>query len=335
MTQPTVSILMTVRDEETYLPTALTSLQRQTLEDWELVAVDDGSNDATPKILARAAQHDPRIRVITQPPLGIVTALNTGMPHCRSELLARMDGDDICHPRRLELQVQYLCDNPEIDLVTCRIRYFPVRGISKGLRTYESWLNGLLTHDEIMRDRFIESPLVQASVMLRKTAVESVGGYQENAWLEDYDLWLRMAEHGCRFARLPQTLFFWRDHADRVTRTNPNCSLEAFRACKAHYLKHSFLENVNSVTLWGAGTEGKAWRKTLESINISVERWIDIDPRKIGQTIHGAPVTSPDNVAPGSGLVLITVGSRGAREEVRQRCLNQQLTEESDFIFVT
>lgn len=335
MTQPAVSILMTVRDEEPYLRAALTSLQRQTFKNWELVVVDDGSSDKTPDILARVAQNDNRIHVITQPANGIVAALNTGRPHCNADLIARMDGDDISHPQRLERQLNFLQGNPDVDLVTSRIRYFPTQAISDGLRTYEEWINGLLTHQEIMRDRFVESPIVQASVMLRSAALDRVGGYQEKDWLEDYDLWLRMAEHGCHFARLPETLFFWRDHADRVTRTNPNCSLEAFRNCKAHYLQHGFLNRSNAVTLWGAGTEGKAWRKTLEQIGINVKRWIDIDPRKIGQTIHGAPVSSAETIVPGAGPILITVGSRGAREEIRQRCQNRHLVENADYIFVT
>lgn len=332
---PTVSILMTVRNEESHLPAALRSLQRQTLTDWELIVVDDGSDDATAQILATAAKQDDRIRVVSQPPRGIVPALNRGLPLCRSELIARMDGDDISHPRRLEQQVRYLYDHPQVDLVTCRVRYFPHDSISAGLRTYERWVNSLLTHELIMRDRFVESPLVQASVVLRRTALEAVGGYRENDWLEDYDLWLRMAEHGCRFARLPERLFFWRDHPIRVTRTHPSCSLEAFRDCKAHYLRRGVLKDVESVTLWGVGVEGKAWRKALERISIGVRRWVDIDPRKIGQTIHGAPVVTPAAIEPGSGPILITVGSRGVREEVRRRCQAQQLIEEIDYFFVT
>ncbi len=97
-----------MRDEEQHLPAALASLRRQTLEDWELVAVDDGSTDATPQLLRAAAAADARIRVLTRPAEGLVSALNAGLEACRAPLVARMDGDDVCHPRRLALQSDYL-----------------------------------------------------------------------------------------------------------------------------------------------------------------------------------------------------------------------------------
>ena len=103
MTIPQVSIVMPVRNEGRFLPAALSSLQCQSLREWELIAVDDGSDDATPAILAEASA-DPRVRSLRSPGRGIVAALNAGLAECRAPLVARMDGDDICHPRRLELQ---------------------------------------------------------------------------------------------------------------------------------------------------------------------------------------------------------------------------------------
>lgn len=336
MISPAVSLLLAVRNEERFLPAALASLFRQSLADWELVVVDDGSTDRTAAILAQARQHCPhKIHIIHQPAKGLVEALNVGLKRCRAPLVARMDGDDICHPQRLFAQHEYMRNHPEVDVVTCRVRHFPRPLLPGGMKTYEAWQNSLLTHDDIQRDRYVESPLTHPSVMFRRESVMKVGGYRQRSWAEDYDLWLRLFEAGARFARLPRTLFYWRDRPDRLTRTAANCTLEAMRDCKAHFLCRDYLKGHQEVTLWGAGLEGKTWRKILLHKGIHVCRWVDIDPRKIGQTIHGAPVIAPSGLSPGQGKMLITVGAAGARQQIRRWAARHSLPEQRDFLCVT
>jgi len=335
MSIPRVSILLPVRNEEQLLPAALGSLFRQTLTDWELVAVNDGSSDATGAVLDAAAGKDVRIRVVHQPPTGLVAALNAGLASCRAPLVARMDGDDICHPRRLELQAAFLNDHPEVTLVACQVRHVPRQQVTDGMGAYETWQNSLLDHDQIMRDRYVESPFVHPSVMFRRDAVQALGSYRDTGWPEDYDLWLRLAGAGARFARLSEVLFYWRDRPGRLTRTAEEYTLNAFRACKTHHLRQSFLAGVNEVTLWGAGIEGKAWRKILLAEGIVIRRWLEVDPRKIGQIIHGAPVTGIDALSPGDGKILVTVGAKGARAQVRAFACEAGLREGEDFLCVT
>jgi glycosyltransferase involved in cell wall biosynthesis len=335
MNRPAVSILLPVRNEARFLPAALASLLRQTFRDWELIAVDDGSSDETPRILAAAAERDPRVRILTRPPKGLVAALNEGLETCRAPLVARMDGDDVCHPRRLERQVACLNSDPGLALVACSVRHFPRPHLRGGMQAYEAWQNALLSHEDILQNLFVESPFAHPSVLFRREEVIRAGGYLDCGWPEDYDLWLRMALGGSRFARLPEVLLFWRDRPDRLTRTAQNCSAEAFRACKAHHLRRGFLERTDRVTLWGAGQEGKAWRKTLEGMNVGVCRWVEIDPRKVGQRIHGAPVVPIPSLKPGDGKILVTVGAREARPQIRDWAAKAGLVEGSDFLCVT
>lgn len=336
MSVPTVSILMPVRNEERHLPAALESLFRQTLEKWELVAVDDGSSDDTPSILDRAAHRDPRVRVLRPSQRGLVPALNTGLQACRSPLTARMDGDDISHPRRLELQAAFLADNPSVGLLACDFRHFPRSGMRAGMIAYEAWQNGLSTHESIIRDLFVESPFVHPGVMFRTEAVLGVGGYRDMGWAEDYDLWLRLASAGTRFSRLSRPLLFWRDRPERATRTMAEYTAAAFRACKAHHLRQGFLEGIDEVMLAGAGLEGRAWRRTLLEEGIRVTCWVDVDPRKIGRTLHGAPVVSVSEVRAGGGTrMLVTVGTRGARDQVRRWADGAGFVEGKDYICVT
>jgi len=316
--RPAVSILMPIRNEELFLSTALRSLSAQTLKDWELVAVDDGSTDKTPRILAEAAFGDSRIRVIKSPGQGLVPALNAGLAACRAPLVARMDADDVSHPARLAEQTAFLTAHTDVGLVACSFRHFPRQDLGIGMVGYEQWQNQLLTHEAVLSDLFVESPFVHPSVMFRRQVVEAVSGYRDMGWAEDYDLWLRLATAGNRFARLSRTLFFWRERPSRATRTCAAYSREAFRFCKLHHLKNGFLKGEHQVILAGAGLEGRAWFRLLRDAGVRVTCWIDVDPRKVGRMLHGAPVLATDQVTPTGIKMLMTVGARGARNVVRQ-----------------
>lgn len=331
---PRISILMPVRNEERYLQATLDSLFRQTCADWELVAVDDGSNDGTAAILDAAACKDRRVRAIRTEGKGLVSALNTGLKACRSALLARMDGDDICHPRRLELQSAYLETYPDIGLVACNFRHFPRTALKQGMIDYERWQNGLNEHFLIVRDLFIESPFVHPGIMTRRTIMKELGGYHDAGWPEDYDLWLRMAANGVRFARLPQTLLFWRDHPERATRTMHEYATDAFRACKCHYLLRGFLRESRDVVIAGAGQEARAWQRLLTEVEVTVSTWLDVDPRKIGRMLHGAPVISPDTLQLSGRKMIVAIGVRGAREQFRNVAKKRGWQEGIDFVCV-
>ena len=101
-----VSVLMPAYNAAGTIGQAAISLQRQTLADFEVVAVDDGSTDGTGEILDELSSADPRIRPIHLPHSGLIPALNAGIEACPGDLIARMDADDICHPERLRMQVE-------------------------------------------------------------------------------------------------------------------------------------------------------------------------------------------------------------------------------------
>lgn len=332
---PRVSILMPVRNEERYLSAALRSITAQTLQDWELIIVDDGSTDVTPAILVEAAQYDKRIKVITGKGDGLATALNRGLQACSAPLLARMDGDDISHPARFEQQVRFLDSNPNIDLVACSFKHFPRTGLKNGMLLYEQWQNGLTSHDVILRDICVESPFVHPGIMTRTAVIKQLGGYRERGWPEDYDLWLRMATAGCRFARLPQKLFFWRDHLERATRTLDDYSNSAFRKCKFSYLQQGFLDKCPDVVIAGSGIEGRAWHRLVVDAGINVSNWLDVDPRKTGRILHNAEICLPDNFNLSNRKMLVAIGVHGARILFRDLATNCNWVEGKDFVCVS
>lgn len=334
---PAISILMPARDAAATLEEALGSLAAQTEGDWELIVVDDGSRDATPSILAAWAGRDGRLRVIRHAEgRGIVAALGTALEAARGEIVARMDADDIALPERLARQRAALLADDRLAVVGCRVRYFPEEAVGQGARRYEAWLNDLVTPEEHARDLFIECPLAHPTFMMRRAALDAVGGYRGCGWPEDYDLLLRFWRHGFGIAKAPELLLLWRESPGRASRVHPDYAPEAFRRCKVHYLRQSYLADGRPALVWGAGRVGKLFARELLAAGTPLAGFVELDPRKIGQRIYGAPVLSlPEALARrGEAFGLAGVGQPGARAEIRAHLAAAGWIEGTDFCCV-
>ena len=321
---PVVSVLLPCYNASSTLDEALESLTNQSLTDFEIVAVEDGSTDGTLKTLHEWARQDERIRVLEQEHGGIVCALNAGLAACRASYVARMDSDDRSHPERLERQAAYLDLHPEVGVLSCRVAGFPTGQVRQGFQIYLDWLNALISDDDIRREMFVESSLPHPSVTFRREVVVATGGYQDLGWPEDYDLWLRLYLAGARFARLEETLLEWREHPERLTRTDSRYSLENFLRAKAFYLARGPLVGCDAVIIWGAGMVGRRLAKQLERQQTPLKAFVDIDPRKIGRTRRGRPVIPPTDLPAWwakftKPVILAAVGSRGARAIIRRQ----------------
>jgi glycosyltransferase involved in cell wall biosynthesis len=348
---PEVSILLPCFNSARHLSECFESLSHQSLTGFEIIAVDDGSEDATADLLRKAAKDDNRLHLVRQRHAGIAAALMTACEKARAPLLARMDADDVSKPERLEIQARFLGQHPEIGVVGSRVRMFPREGLGDGLLRYEAWVNGLLTHQQMMRDLFVESPLPHPSVMIRREALERVGGYRNVGWPEDYDLWMRMARAGLRFGKVPGELLLWRDWQERASRIDPRFTADSFLSLKEHYLLDSFLAGRNRVALWGAGPVGKGWARRLAGRGLEVTHFIDVDPRKIGKRIHGVPVIPTEELPRLRGtFLLVAVGAlsrqpgrtsrsgmpdwTSARDEIRSQLAAADFVDGRDFICV-
>ena len=196
VSSPRVSILLPVRNAESTLAACLRSLQRQTASDWECIIIDDGSQDASLTYARWFAARDPRLVIISTPHQGLVTALNTGLQHCRGRFIARMDADDLMHRHRLASQLQMLDDYPNLAAVGAHVRIFPRRHLREGRRAYERWLNSIDTPRRVCEDAFVECPIAHPTLMIRHSVMRTQS-YRDCGWPEDYDLILRLlaAQH--------------------------------------------------------------------------------------------------------------------------------------------
>ncbi len=209
---PAISVVMPVYNQAAYCRAAIQSIRKQTVRDLELIIVDDGSTDGSAEIIDSLAR--PRPAHPGSPPArtrGVSAAANAGLALARGELAARADSDDLCVADRLAVQMAYLAKHP---------RVVALGGAMMGIAADGRLLN---------RIDYSTDPAAVASILLRgcaignptatmrRSAVMRIGGYREQFdYAEDYDLWLRLSEHG-ELANLPKILAFYRWHGGNVS----------------------------------------------------------------------------------------------------------------------
>ncbi|WP_419861938.1 glycosyltransferase [Candidatus Palauibacter sp.] len=325
---PRVSILLPCRDAEPFLGACIESLAAQSEPRFEVLALDDGSRDGTGPLLRAWAERDARVRLVERDGSGIVAALCRLSGEARSPLLARMDADDVARPDRLAAQLRLLARRSGIAACGTGVRYFPRPRHGSGYLRYERWINGLTEPAAVERDLFVECPIAHPTLIVRRDAFEAVGGYRDTAGPEDYDLILRLSAAGCRMTNVPQVLHEWRLGPHRLSERSDRYGPDAFRRLKIAYLANGRIPAGRPLVIWGAGKVGKAFaRGWLEQGGSagrarSVEAFVDLDPRKIGQNIHGAVVLRPEDLpafgASARPYMLLAVGTPGARSEIRE-----------------
>ena len=197
---PRVSVVMPVYNGERFLAEAIESVLAQSYPHWELVLIDDGSRDASFEIAQRYAQRDARVRALrNEHNLGIVKTRNRAFVEAdaRSEYFAVLDGDDVCMPDRLALQVTFLDAHPDHAVVGGNTLIIDEQSREIGRRVYPS------AHADLVRVITRYNPLAQPTCTIRRSALADVGTYDERfSRCQDYDLWLRMAAR-YKIANLP------------------------------------------------------------------------------------------------------------------------------------
>ena len=184
---PRVSVLVPVYNGEKFLGSTIESLISQSLKDFEIIIVNDGSTDKSGEIADSFARADDRIIVIHQDNSGVSGALNNGARIARGNLIARLDADDIADPQRLEMQVRFMNDNPAIVCCGSAIRYIDEDGRELRCRVFP------LSNEDIQRLILSKGCYAHSAVIYRRDVFEQVGGYRSNFnSTEDLDLFLRL-----------------------------------------------------------------------------------------------------------------------------------------------
>jgi glycosyltransferase involved in cell wall biosynthesis len=333
---PEVSVLLPYRNVASTVEEALDGLLGSAGPEIEVLAVDDGSTDDGPSVVSRLAARHRRVVPLSSGGAGLVAALRQAVSRATApEFLARMDGDDVALPGRLAAQVARMREQPRLGALGTRVEPFPADAVGEGLRLYVDWQNSLLSPEEHARELFVESPLCHPSVLLRRRALDEVGGFREVPWAEDYDLWLRLDAAAWQLAKLPDLLLRWRHRPGRTTFADPRYALGRYREAKAPFLARRLAELAGGrpLALWGAGGTGRRLARALEPFGLRPAFFVDVDPRKIGGVARGMPIEPPDRLDREKVFVLAAVGVRGARALIRARIAGRGFREGEDFLF--
>jgi hypothetical protein len=224
MPTPRVSVVLAVHNGERFLQAALASVLGQSLQDFELIVVNDGSTDRSRTIVL--GMQDARIRLLdNEGNLGLTPSLNRGLGEARGEFIARLDADDLAMPDRLARQVAFLDAHPDVALVAGGYRIIDVEA---------RWQRRVLPprdHVALRWELLFTCPFAHSAVMWRREAVAvAVGGYApEYQYAMDWEFWARIASR-LQLAAIPGVVALYRDQPESMTATSPRVPIETAMA---------------------------------------------------------------------------------------------------------
>ncbi|MCI1751801.1 MAG: glycosyltransferase [Flavobacteriales bacterium] len=328
---PRISVLLPYHNAAPTLDAAINSIAAQTHTDWELLLINNASTDESTAFAKHWAAKDDRIRLIEEPNIGVARALNTGLAHTQGRYIARMDADDISHPERFAKQVEFLEKHPEIGVLGTQTTFTTSVAKSIGMRWFTQWQNAILKpHDHYVK-RFVDAPLAHPTVMFRRELVEQHGGYDTGPLPEDHELWLRWMDAGVRFAKLPEELLTWNDHAHRLSRTHANYSVDAFFTTKAKWLAKPLQRKLNDRPVIIAGTSMmcRSRARMLEAEGIAVHAFTDVKPRLVPGY---AFIPHGELPASGEAFIVSFISQRGTGDRIAEFLASRGLVEGADFV---
>jgi len=335
MPNPLITVLMPVHALTQFTVEAVQSVLSQSHQNIELLIV--GQQDVSELLIHLPG--DTRIRGICREASGVIGASNTGLKHASGEYIARMDSDDVCHPDRIRKQLAFARAQPEMTLIGGRVEIFTHNGtIGEGNQRYQQWLNSLTTNEAIRESCLIELPLPNPSLFAHKDYWTQLTGYREMGWPEDYDLILRTWLRGIPMAKPDATLLRWREHPQRLTRTDNRYSRESFIQAKAWTLTQpeanlGLLEG-RAVWICGTGRNARYWHDALIANKASVSGFVELEHARRKTQKRHKPVISYAELEQqrGDALIVTAISNSEARDALRTWLAERGLHAGKDFV---
>jgi glycosyltransferase involved in cell wall biosynthesis len=274
-----------------YLHEAIDSILAQTRPDFELLVLDDGSTDATPAIARRHAERDARVRLVRRPNRGMANSLNELLGMARGRYVARMDADDVALPRRFEMQVRFLEDEPAVVCVGGAFELIDEKG------RYLTTLKCPTSDDEIQRMILAgRGAIAHPAAMMRTEALRRIGGYDAcYDPADDIDLWLRLGEAGA-LANLEEPVLRYRLHSASVSERQADKQLRAARlACEAAWRRRGIPGRFEGGAPWRPGPD----RASRHEFMLRYGWWAYLSGERRTAAIYGVKALRALPLAPG------------------------------------
>ncbi|MEW9093566.1 MAG: glycosyltransferase [Clostridiaceae bacterium] len=305
-----ISVLMSVYNGEKYIKETIESILNQTYKNFEFIIINDGSTDNTREIIE--SYNDSKIKLYNlQRNMGVGEALNFGLSKCNGKYIAKADSDDIYDNKRLEKQNKFLDENLDIALVKTLIEYFPEnKKVEKSERykfnkSYiEIYKNMVTESEDISKKIYWYCCIPHTSIMVRGDIAKKVEYRPFRIW-EDYDFFYRLNKLGYKMGTVKEKLVEVRICESSTTVKYNRDLKEIILTIKQDEIDNLLKDN-RPLYLWGAGVFGQDVLSTLEKNNVKVEGFIDINKEKIGNSIKGLNVYSPEFIKDKNCIVIIT-----------------------------
>lgn len=226
-----ISIIMGIYNCENTLSDAIESIINQTYSNWELIMCDDASTDNTYNVAKSYQQKYPNKIILISNDCNskLAYSLNHCLKYVNGDYIARMDGDDISNPERLEKEIQYLVDHPEYDLVGCSMQRFNESGLADVVNSVDN------PDYYTLKNR---APFHHATIVAKRKVYDTLGGYKvssETARCEDYELWFRFYYNGFKGNNLKEPLYLVREDSNAIRRRTAKSRFNAFLVTKSGF----------------------------------------------------------------------------------------------------
>ncbi|MEO9476995.1 MAG: glycosyltransferase [Cyclobacteriaceae bacterium] len=332
--QPLVSIIMAVKDTAPYLHACLDSILAQTYQNWELIAVNDHSSDASPDILQAYAARDPRIRFFNSNRPKLIPTLQVGYAEARGTLINRMDSDDMMPDYKLEVLVDEWNNYGKGTVIAGGTAHFVDEGeVGDGFIKYEKWLNEVARTSSHYQEIYRECVIPSHSWIIHKEDFDSAGAFDPVVYPEDYDLCFRFYRLGLTIIGIDKVLHYWRDRSDRISRTWEEYKDNRYFDLKLRYFYELDRDRARPLVLWGAGRNGKDLARLLQSHDDEFH-WVCDNERKIGKDIYGVRLEDYAHIQEiDNPQIIIVVASPDGKKEIEQMLISWNKKPVVDFWF--
>lgn len=309
---------MPVKNTAKFLEQCLDSILNQTYTNWELLAVDDGSEDESFSVLESYSKKDTRVKPLKNNGKGIIDALRLAYSKSSGELITRMDSDDMMTENKLEVLSSNLINNGPGNIAVGLVNYFSENELGEGFKRYEEWLNALIKKGTCFNEIYKECVIPSPCWMVYRSDFEKCEALRSSTYPEDYDLTFRFYINGLKPIPCDIVLHHWRDYATRTSRTDENYADNTFIAIKAAYFLQQEYDSSKNLVVWGAGRKGKALAQIFIKKDIEFQ-WICDNPKKIGKHIYDKEMLSfsaLENITNAQSIV--TVANTQAQEDIKK-----------------
>jgi len=333
MKKSLISVVMPAKNAVAFINECVDSIIFQTYKNWELLVVDDGSEDETYEVLKKYNNIDERIKIFKNEKDGIIDALQLAYSKSKGELITRMDADDIMHKDKLKYMLEKLQEYGSGSVALGQVKYFCDGEIGEGFARYEAWLNKLIASGNSFSEIYKECVIPSPCWMIHRDDFDKAGAFDSSIYPEDYDLAFRFREKSYRCIPSNKVLHYWRDYETRTSRNHPHYADNSFIEIKINYFLKNDYKKSKDLVVWGAGKKGKKVAELLIKRAIPFY-WICDNPKKIGREIYSQKLLAfnkLDEIKDSQSI--ITVANLKAQQEIKSYFNKRGKKPTEDYVF--